>query len=266
MADILDPELVRVPGGAFRMGAIDGHENERPIHTVSIDPFRIAPRPVTNAEYGRFVRATGYLAPRLRQVPLIVRPDQAEEFIFLASRLAWTDDAPPAGTEDCPVALASFDDARAYCRWLAAKTGRRYRLPTEAEWEKAARGGLDSARFPWGEELDETRAAYLASGRTRRTFGPQPVGTSPPNGYGLHDMAGNVWEWVSDWYRADYYAVGEAANPRGPANGTMRLVRGGSWTNENGAHLRCACRMPVPPDTYCYSIGFRVACSEAARP
>ena len=118
---------------------------------------------------------------------------------------------------DHPVTLVRYDDAAAYCRWLSARTGKPFRLPTEAEWEKAARGGTESKRYPWGDRLDKNMANFLIDPPPKATNGTTPCRSYPANGYGLFDMAGNVWEWVSDWYDARYYATGPARNPTGPS-------------------------------------------------
>jgi formylglycine-generating enzyme required for sulfatase activity len=156
--------------------------------------------------------------------------------------------------------LVRYDDAVAYCEWLADTIERRVRLPTEAEWEKAARGGIEGRRYPWGDAIDATHGNFLNDPASKPTKGTRPTGTYAPNGYGLYDMAGNVWEWVSDWYDPDYYGLGESRDPRGPGVGQMRIVRGGSWVNDELSMLRCAYRHKVPPDTYAYSIGFRIVC------
>src|SRR5262249_41090326 len=150
--------------------------------------------------------------------------------------------------------LVRYDDAIEYCAWLSQSTSRPVRLPTEAEWEKAARGGVDGARFPWGDEIDPSRGNYLADPESKRQRGTRPGGTYSPNAYGLCDVIGNVWEWVSDWYGAEYYGLGDARNPTGPLAGNLRVVRGASWVTEDPAMMRSAYRHKVPPDTYAYSI------------
>jgi formylglycine-generating enzyme required for sulfatase activity len=127
--------------------------------------------------------------------------------------------------------LIRYDDAMAYCGWLSGEIGRAVRLPTEAEWEKASRAGAEALKYPWGNEIDSSRANYLTDPATKPERGTRPTGTYPPNAYGLYDMCGNVWEWASDWYSAEYYGVGEMRDPRGPASG----LRGGSrrsWVNQ----------------------------------
>ena len=149
----------------------------------------------------------------------------------------------------------------AYCEWLSETLKRIVRLPTEAEWEKAARCGAEGTRYPWGHEIDQSHANFLADAAVKHERGTRPAGTYPQNGYGLCDMLGNAWEWVSDWYAPDYYGLGEPRDPRGPASGNMRIVRGGSWVNDDPLMLRCAYRHKVPPDSCKYSMGFRIVCN-----
>jgi sulfatase modifying factor 1 len=255
------PDLARIAPGEFLMGASDAAEDERPVHQVYVSEFMIGRFPVTNDEFARFVRATGYPAPAVRTVPLVAAGDRETDFKDIAAEYAWKERQPPAGRGAHPVVLVRFDDAVAYCRWLSGALERRVRLPTEAEWEKAARGGLAGNKYPWGNELAASNCNYLDDHALKRQRGTRASGTYPPNAYGLCDMAGNVWEWVSDWYDPDYYAVADSRDPRGPETGTMRIVRGGSWVTGDPSMLRCAYRHKVPPDTYSYSIGFRIVCA-----
>jgi len=256
------PEMARIPAGEFVMGSDDAEDDERPAHRVYLDEFHLAVHPVTNREYLRFVRATGHRPPGVYELPLIVTAGGRERelaFRQLAAGFAWVNGEPPADRLDHPVTLVRLEDALAYCAWLASVTGRPFRLPTEAEWEKAARGGLLAKRYPWGDELDPGRANYLVDASQKRAHSTTPVRTYPPNSFGLYDMVGNVWEWVADWYRPDYYRSSPARNPRGPANGRLRLVRGGSWLTSDPQLLTVSHRHKVPADTYSYGIGFRVA-------
>jgi formylglycine-generating enzyme required for sulfatase activity len=157
--------------------------------------------------------------------------------------------------------LVTVADALAYCEWLSEATERPVRLPTEAEWERAARGGAEGQPYPWGDELDPSRANYLPDPGLKPARGTRPVGSYAPNGYGLFDVIGNVWEWVADWYAPDAYSNAPARNPCGPPSGRMRIVRGGSWVASDPDMLRCSHRHQLPPDTYSYSVGFRIACS-----
>jgi len=256
----IEPELVHIPAGPFLMGSDVGDENERPEHIVTLGAFDIGASPVTQAEYSVFVQATGWRQPGVWELPAIVRPDGADEFKRVSAPYWWMGTQPPQGREQHPVVLVSFEDAREYCRWLASVTGRPFRLPTEAEWEKAARGGLERQAYPWGNDIDLSHANFLPLAHQRTGQGTRPIRSYPPNAYGVYDMAGNVWDWTSDWYRPDYYNVSEGRSPVGPGTGTLRVLRGGAWPNDDVNYLRFGFRHPVPPDSYAYSIGFRVVC------
>jgi len=242
------------------MGAPDAEGDERPVHRVFVSEFFIGRFPVTHDEYARFIRATGYPAPAIRGLPLITSGGRDSLFKELAAPYVWQDGQPPPGHGGHPVVLVRYDDALAYCEWLSSTLGRTVRLPTEAEWEKAARAGVDGQKYPWGQEVDSSHCNYLADPALKRQRGTRSTGTYPPNGYGLYDMCGNVWEWVSDWYSAESYGLGDARDPRGPSSGSLRIVRGGSWVTEDESMLRSAYRHKLPPDTYSYSVGFRVVC------
>ncbi len=225
-----EPQLVTIPAGSFLMGSDRGQDNERPVHRVFLDAFRLAAHQVTNDDYACFLHATAQLPPPFWRDPNFSHPRQ-------------------------PGVGVSWHEAVSYCRWLAASTGRPYRLPTEAEWERAARGTLEDARFPWGDAPPESLPNYAALWRT----GPEPVGQSQPNAFGLFDICANVHEWCSDWYAPDYYAISPAANPRGPETGTRRASRGGSWRHHVKIS-RCAARSSIPPHFQYADYGFRMAC------
>jgi formylglycine-generating enzyme required for sulfatase activity len=257
------PDLARIPAGEFLMGSPDRAEDERPLHPVQLGEFYIGRFAVTCDEYARFVSATGHPAPALRELPTIASVGtDLNVFRELSAQYSWKDGEPPPGRGSHPVVLVTYADAEAYCRWLSDRLFRTVRLPTEAEWERAARGGLDRKRYPWGNEIDPSASNYLVDRDTKRQRGTRPAGTYAPNGFGLYDIAGNVWEWVADWYDADYYSVSESKDPKGPTSGSLRIVRGGSWVNDDVDMLRCAYRHKVPPDTYAYSIGFRIVCTD----
>jgi formylglycine-generating enzyme required for sulfatase activity len=255
------PNLARIPAGDFLMGAADGGVDERPVHRVHLDEFFIGRFPVTNDEYAKFVHATRHSAPSVGNLPLIASEGRDHVFRELAEPYVWHNAEPPRGHGSHPVVLVRLHDAVAYCAWLAESWQRPVRLPTEAEWEKAARGGTEGTKYPWGDACDPSHCHYLTEAADKNRRGTRPTGTYPPNGYGLFDMIGNVWEWVSDWYEAGYYATDTVNNPRGPESGSLRIVRGGSWVSDDLDMLRCAYRHKVPPDTYAYSVGFRVVCS-----
>ena len=242
------------------MGAADAEDDERPIHRVYVSEFYIGRFPVTMDEYARFVHETGHPPPAIDDLPMIATGGRDSTFRELASPCVWDGSTPPTGRGSHPVVLVRYDDAVAYCQWLTKAIEREVRLPTEAEWEKAARGGVEGRRYPWGNDINPTFAHYLNDPTVKHQRGTRSAGTYQPNGYGIHDMAGNVWEWVSDWYSPDYYGSGDLRDPHGPVSGTMRIVRGGSWVCDDGSMLRCAYRHNVPPDTYAYSLGFRIVC------
>jgi formylglycine-generating enzyme required for sulfatase activity len=185
---------------------------------------------VTRAEYAQFLGATGHPQPP-----------------------HWND--PDFSIAEQPVVAVSWFDAVAYCEWLSGATGRRFRLPTEAEWERAARGGTEQNEYPWGNSAPESLPNYSARWRT----GPEPVGTAERNAYGLFDMGANVHEWCSDWFSVDYYGASLDRNPKGPATGTRRASRGGSWRHYTKVS-RCAARSSIPPEFQYADYGFRVAC------
>ena len=261
MREDLLPRFVRVPAGDFTIGADDGEDDERPARRVHVDAFAIAVHAVTNTQYAEFVRHTGHRAPGVRELPIFVSPASEPAYRELASPYVWRGGEPPRDRGAHPVTLITHGDALVYCQWLSGRAGRTVRLPSEAEWERAARGGLEGWRYPWGDEISPERANYLPDPGLKRQRGTRPVGSYPPNGFGLYDMAGNVWEWVAEWYRADAYRESDADTPV-VTSGLLRVLRGGSWVSHDLEQLRCAHRHKVPLDSYAYSIGFRVVYSE----
>jgi formylglycine-generating enzyme required for sulfatase activity len=261
MSEGLLPRFSTVPGGCFTMGSAEGGEDERPLRAVQVDAFHVSAHAITVDQYRAFVHDTAYAAPALRELPLLVTPQHEGAFCELAAHHAWRGGEPPRDRGRHPVTLVTYADAMAYCRWLSVQIGQLARLPTEAEWERAARGGLEQNKFPWGDDIDGSRANFLPDPSLKRHRGTRPVGSYPPNDFELFDMAGNVWEWVADWYGADAYRSPHHRNPRGPAQGVYRVLRGGSWVTHDLNQLRCAHRQYVPSDTYAYSIGFRVVYS-----
>jgi formylglycine-generating enzyme len=224
-----------LPSGDFEMGYEEGRENEQLAHNISLSAFYMDIYPVTNAQYAKFLQETGH------RVPQSTVWDEGEEWNI------WTDKLPPADYENHPVVGVSWEDAQEYCRWAGK------RLPSEAEWEKAARG-MDERIYPWGNEKpDKKRASY--DGMTTAEIGSKEAGQSP---YGISDMAGNVCEWVNDWYDSDYYLECPSVNPEGPDEGIFRVVRGGSWNNKPIA-LRASKRFLRLPSIRHNSVGFRCA-------
>jgi formylglycine-generating enzyme required for sulfatase activity len=245
-------DYVFVPAGAFRMGDTtgDGWARERPAHVVELDAFYISKFEVTNREWQRFRDDAGYDNAGFWPNGRVVPRDQIPYWTQPNNHGGGT-----PGSDDYPVIGVNWDAATAYCAWLSAKTGNRYRLPTEAEWEKAARG-TDARRYPFGDSIDRTQAnfVYAQAYDTVVPVGSLTGGASP---YGAFDMAGNVLEWTQDWYDRDYYAVSPRRNPRGPATGAYRVVRGGSFFVEP-YELRTSARSMAWPSFQAHRmIGFR---------
>jgi formylglycine-generating enzyme len=224
------PEIIIIPEGSFLMGSEDGQENERPCHRVSIDSFGIGKFPVTNREYRIFVADAHAVPPPFVSDPMFSDANQ-------------------------PVVGVTWHDAVAYCQWLSERTGHQFRLPTEAEWERAARGGREGALYPWG---DQPPSARSFAGYNSETGGPEQVGANPPNEFGLYDMSEGVHEWCSDYYEAGYYRHSPEKNPPGPAFGQRRASRGGSWRHRI-KFSRCAARSSLPPTFKYADYGFRLA-------
>jgi formylglycine-generating enzyme len=291
------PGMVWVPGGTFWMGSNDGPPDEAPSHAVSVPGFFMDATEVTNDEFARFVRETAYVtvaekAPRAEDFPgvppeklvagaAVFSPPSGE--VPLDNHFAWWEYRPGAnwlhpegpgsdlrGRGKHPVVHVCWDDAMAYARWAGK------RLPTEAEWEYAARGGLDRQPYIWG--MDITPAGQHRANIWQGKFpnenlcgdgfrGTAPVSTYPPNGYGLYDMAGNVWEWCQDWYRPDFYPASPRENPAGPTDSydpqepgvPKRVIRGGSFLCSDLYCIgyRPAARMKSSPDTGLSHTGFR---------
>jgi len=245
--------MVRIPAGAFRMGSEDGSPAERPVHEVWVDEFALDETPVTNEQFAAFVASTGHLTT-LERLLRIARREEGETSLQgqSASAPTWRTHA-TAGRAEHPVVLVSWHDADAYAK-CAGK-----RLPTEAEWEKAARGGLNQKKFPWGDESPRGRARWE---QVTVNFGLAPtsaVKSFDPNAFGVYDMAGNTWEWCLDWYSESYYALGASTNPGGPESGPYRVRRGASWNVREDFRLRCANRGAMPPDRSWPNLGFRCA-------
>jgi len=221
----IETHTVLVPEGPFVMGDATGRDDERPAHTVWVSAFRLDVHPVTNREFAAFLDATGHQPPRFWGEPRFAAPEQ-------------------------PVVGVSWHDAVAYSGWLSMSTGKHYRLPTEAEREKAARGGLDGARYPLGDDPGEGDGRFLQDA-------PYLVELSTANGYGLHDMGYNVHEWCSDWYDPAYYAASPDRDPQGPPSGRRRTSRGGAWRHQIKVS-RCAARSSLDPSFRYNDYGFRV--------
>ena len=297
-------DMVRVDGGRFLMGSDEAYAEESPSHPVAVDPFSIDRHPVTNAQFEAFVTDTGYVTVAERPLDPAQFPGAPPEnlvpgsMVFTRTRgpvdlrhvnqwWTWTPGASwrrPAGPrssldgrERHPVVHVAMEDAEAYAAWAGKQ------LPTEAEWELAARGGMEATRFTWGDEPEhdgERLANYWHGDFPWRAApgygGTTPVGSFPPNGFGLHDMAGNVWEWTADWYASRHpEAVDKpCCVPRNPRGGAIdasydpaqpqfpiprRVIKGGSFLCADSYCMRYrpAARRPQPIDTGMSHIGFR---------
>jgi sulfatase modifying factor 1 len=234
---IEEPHCVPIPGGSFLMGSATGRDEEQPVHTVSVDAFEMAALQVRNRDYAVFLEATAHPPPKHWRDPDFDHPDQ-------------------------PVVAVSWIDATRYCEWLSAAAGRFYRLPTEAEWERAARGGREGLAYPWGDEPPNDWPEYVrrwgrVGTRESEIRGPLPVGRGTPNANGLFDVSENVHEWCLDWFSRDYYAHTPERNPRGPETGERRASRGGSWRHQIKVS-RCAARASIPPSFEYADYGFRI--------
>jgi formylglycine-generating enzyme required for sulfatase activity len=283
------PDMVWVPGGTFRMGSDKHYPEERPSHRVSVDGFWMDRCPVTNDRFARFVESTGHvtfaeIVPNADDYPgalpemlyagslVFVKPAgpvdrrQIANWWQFMRGADWQHPQGPASSlehrADHPVVHIAFSDAAAFAKWEGKD------LPTEAEWEFAARGGLDGAPYAWGDE-------FLPGGRHMANTwqgefpwsnlrsdgheGTSPVNAFPPNGYGLYDMIGNVIEWNNDFYDPEYYAFMPKVNPKGPETGVYRSVRGGGWAEGRGEKLSNYYRNFSDPETRSATIGFRCA-------
>ncbi|MBB6402819.1 formylglycine-generating enzyme family protein [Arthrobacter sp. AZCC_0090] len=278
---------VLIPGGAFAMGDAFGEgypaDGEGPVHDVHLDAFRIDATAVTNRMFATFAQDTGYRTEAEEYgtsavFHLLVKAPESEILGAAAGAPWWlnvrgADWAHPAGpdshwstTPEHPVVHVSHHDALAYCAWA----GRR--LPTEAEWEYSARGGLAGKRYAWGDDLTpegEHRCnIWQGTFPTLNTeedghLGAAAVKSFPPNGYGLYEVAGNVWEWCADWFLPKYYRNSRAHNPQGPTIGAGRVMRGGSYLCHDSYcnRYRVAARTSNTPDSSSGNCGFRTVAS-----
>jgi formylglycine-generating enzyme required for sulfatase activity/predicted small secreted protein len=219
--------MALVPAGPFEMGSINGDDDEQPVHTVTLDAFYMDQYEVTNSQYAVCVEL-GVCDP--------VTDTTAFDSSY-SRRIYYGNPA----YADYPVIYASWHEAQQYCEWRGGA-----RLPTEAEWEKAARGGLEGKTYPWGDqspvcEVGAVNGAKFDDDGDCNDTDTEQVGRYSANGYGLYDMVGNVWEWVSDFYDENYYADSAINNPSGPEDGGSPVIRGGTWGN-NAEHLRVSDR------------------------
>jgi formylglycine-generating enzyme required for sulfatase activity len=225
ISQVTDLEMALIPAGEFVMGKNSASPTDwQPEHKVSIDAFYMDKHEVTNRQYYEFCIKT--------KTPL--------PYFWGMTEFKSGMDYP-----EYPVIGISCFEAEKYARWAGK------RLPTEAEWEYAARGGLVNKSFPWGDEIDSTKVNY-----GRKYKGILKVGSFQPNNFGLFDIGGNVWEWTSDNYSSDYYAVSPAQNPKGPERGRFKVIRGGSW-HSGAMCIQVYYRNGLSPSWIDFAVGFR---------
>lgn len=277
-------EMVKLDGGAFLMGSEDAdcivQDGEGPIRRVTLDPFYLDRQTVTNAQFGEFVAKSGYVTEAERFGWSFVfhtnLPDRGGNRIHVPGLHWWRkvdgakwsqpegQDSNVATRQNYPAVHVSWNDAAAYAAWAGK------RLPTEAEWEFAARGGLEQKRFPWGDELtpEGRHLCNIWQGEFPNVdlaedgfHGPAPVDAYPANGFGLLSITGNTWEWCSDWFSPDYHLVADRTNPIGPAVGQAKSIRGGSYLCHASYcnRYRVAARTSNTPDSTTTNMGFRCA-------
>lgn len=219
----LEMEFVAIPAGTFRMGSAAGQEDEAPVHDVYVNAFEMAVYPVTRAAYGEFLRATAHTPPREWSSPAFDQPG-------------------------FPVVGVSWEDAAAFCAWMGG-----VRLPTEAEWERAARGGVEGDAYPWGDDVP----SWIPDGGRGPLSGPWPVDLGPATRFGVFGIAANIHEWCADWHARDYYAHAPSRNPGGPLTGARRASRGGAWRHAVTIS-RSSARSKLDPSFRYTDYGFRV--------
>lgn len=257
------PKMKKVKGGTIEMGNSYGLVNEQPVHTIEVKDFFIGKYEVTVEQYLAFCDATNSHYPEW----LEEGNDYHEDYVgYHVDYHVETGKNPyykllgysRIENEDLPIAGISWYDATAYCQWLSDKTGKKYRLPTEAEWEYAARGGLKNNNSQYAGDNAIVKIGWTEVNAKSK---PHPVGEMKSNELGIYDMCGNVWEWCSDWYDWDYYKNSPKENPQGPEAGNTRVLRGGSW-HSRSATSSVSFRYYAYPNFRISLVGFRVVREE----
>ncbi len=248
-------DLVAVEGGTFMMGGNE-YSNEKPIHEVTLSSFYIGKYQVTLAQFKAFIEDSRYKTDAEKKT------DGYGSYVYEGNSWKKKDgidwrhnvEGKLQTNDQHPVIHVSWNDATEYCKWLSRKTGKNYTLPTEAEWEYAARGGNKSKGFTYAGSNNIDEVAWYDKNSGNKT---QPVGQKLPNELGIYDMSGNVWEWCQDWYDENYYKNSPANNPTGPSTSSYRVLRGGSWSSD-AVYCRVANRFNRTPATRDFIVGFRV--------
>ena len=257
-SDLKMPLMIQVDGGSYTMGNNLGTADEKPEHKVTVNNFYISKYEVTFSDFKKFIDATGYKTEAEQPDSVRMKHGNRARGVYNGTWNMTMNHTPiPLSDTMKPVGNISWYDAVAYCDWLSKVSGKKFRLPTEAEWEYAARGGKLSKGFTYvgGNKLDEV-AWYI-----KNSYGQSHViGQKMPNELGIHDMAGNHREWCSDWYRDTYYKTSPEDNPAGATKGTNKVIRGGSWGSE-ADRMRLTYRNEAFPYNSAQDFGFRLAIS-----
>ncbi len=250
-----EPEMVSIKGGTFQMGS-NNYDDEKPIHSVTVKDFYMSKYEVTNEEFIYFLNDINCSGSGSYNGKELIDMDDSDCAIGYKDGRFYFKGSSCAGNKRCPVIEVTWYGANEYCKWLSNKTGKNYVLPTEAEWEYAAGGG--STHQKWAGTNSENSLGNYAWYWKNSGKKTHPVGSKRPNSLGLYDMSGNVYEWCSDWYKSDYYQNSPSDNPKGASNGSIRVVRGGSWLNF-ATNCRVAIRGDDFPAYSNYFIGLRAA-------
>jgi len=251
--------MVYVAGGSFEMGSESGDSDENPIHSVKVSSFYISKYETTVSEFEEFIKSTKYRTEAdIDSGSWLWIGNELERIAGVNWECDVNGEKRVRSEYNHPVIHVSWKDAVAYCKWKSKQTGKKFRLPTEAEWEYAARGGIRSGGYTYSgsNSIDEVAWYYENSDMKTHT-----VGKKQPNELGIYDMSGNVWEWCSDWYGENYYSNSPGNNPKGPVSGEDRVLRGGSW-HHNGSGCCVAFRLRHFPAPRSGSLGFRVVSTE----
>jgi formylglycine-generating enzyme len=293
VAQELDVPMISLPGGSFLMGTDSPesfpNDGEGPVRTVTLDAFSIDRDPVTNDRFQKFVEATGYrteaerfgwsfvfwgLIPPARFHDLVEDTVASAPWWCKVPGARWNEPEGPGTTirdrGNHPVVHISWQDATAFADWCGK------RLPTEAEWEYAARGGLEQKLYPWGDKLrpNGEHRCNIWQGEFPRVdtaddgyAGTSPIDAFPPNGYGIYSITGNTWEWCADWFDTDFHRTADPNNPQGPPTGTGRVMKGGSFLCHKSYcnRYRVAARTSNTPDSSTSNIGFRCVSTTATK-